>query len=202
MHETSRERTGRRARVLLGVALAAVLALLLAAPARAGGWAAVTLDALPREVRAGQALTLGFMVRQHGITPIDGAFGEGTMQPFLTAINAQTGARYEAPARKEGPVGHFVVDVAFPAAGTWSWAITPPPFESTRLGTLTVLPVSGAPQASNADHGLALPVRGAEAARAALRLTGGLLLAVAVGLWLRERRASPGRAAHQPAAGD
>ena len=47
--------------------LAVLLALLFVVPsALAGGWAVVTLDQLPAEVRQGQSLRLGFMVRQHG----------------------------------------------------------------------------------------------------------------------------------------
>jgi len=57
-----------RQRTVFSIALALVAMLALAAPVFAGGWTVVTLDTLPREVRTGQALHLGFMVRQHGPT--------------------------------------------------------------------------------------------------------------------------------------
>jgi phosphoribosylanthranilate isomerase len=38
---------------ICGIVLALAAALVLAAPAFAGGWAVVTLDTSPREVRAG-----------------------------------------------------------------------------------------------------------------------------------------------------
>jgi hypothetical protein len=122
--------------------LAAVLAVvLLPLSARAGGWAVVTLDSVPQAPHAGQAFSLGFMVRQHGVTPIDAPYGQGAvMTPVLTARNADTGETVAINARKEGSIGHFVVDVAFPSAGSWSWVITPAPFTGTTFEPLTVVP--------------------------------------------------------------
>ena len=37
----------------------------------AGGWAVVTVEQLPDYVEAGKPLTLTFMVRQHGVTPLE-----------------------------------------------------------------------------------------------------------------------------------
>lgn len=122
----------------LGAALIALL--MLATPAFAGGWAVVTLDALPSEITAGQVLSLGFMVRQHGVTPIDTtAWGGDEMLPILMAKNTATGETFERNARKDGPIGHYVVDVIFPAAGSWDVEIIPPPFEGTKLGAFSVL---------------------------------------------------------------
>src|SRR5687768_17273007 len=117
---------------------AALIALLaLATPALAGGWAVVTLDALPSEIQAGQAISLGFMVRQHGVTPVDtGEWGGGL--PNLFARNSATGETLQVEARKDGAVGHYVLDVTFPASGSWDIEIIPPPFEGTKLGAFTV----------------------------------------------------------------
>jgi len=54
----------RRFAVIVGLVCALILGP--SAPALAGGWAVVTLDTLPAAPRAGQTLSLGFMVRQHG----------------------------------------------------------------------------------------------------------------------------------------
>lgn len=118
---------------------AALIALLaLVTPALAGGWAVVTLDALPSQIQAGQAISLGFMVRQHGVTPFDTTqWGDGL--PNLFARNSETGATLRVEARKDGPVGHYVVDVTFPASGSWDIEIIPPPFEGTKLGAFTVV---------------------------------------------------------------
>lgn len=169
-------------RTMLGFALAAAAALALATPALAGGWAVVTLDELPGDVRAGQSLSLGFTVRQHGQTLVDVHAWEGDM-PFLSATNLDTRDQLHADARKEGPIGHYVVDVTFPSDGRWEWSITPGPFEATRLGTLEVLPaapVSTAPDAPAAQPRLS-PIAG-------LQILGGLLLVAAAGAALVSRR--------------
>ena len=52
--------------------LALGLALTLALPVFAGGWAVITLDELPMNVVAGESLGIGFTVRQHGRNSIPG----------------------------------------------------------------------------------------------------------------------------------
>src|SRR5215213_2240827 len=173
-----------------GAFLAGILTVALATPAFAGGWAVVTLDQVPRDALAGRALSLGFMVRQHGVTPIDSAFGGATMVPVLTARNSATGATLRAEARKEGPVGHFVVDVTFPAGGTWQWEITPAPFAATDLGTLTVLPAGAVPARANAPAGAAASRFAPAGLRDGLRWGGVLLLIAALGTGLWGQRAA------------
>src|SRR5262245_14228204 len=108
-----------RRRMVYGIVLALAGVLVLAAPVFAGGWVVITLDTLPREVRAGQALHLGFMVRQHGVTP------NSDVSPILTATkqgaSGAADSSVRAEARQEGAEGHFVVDVTFPGTGTWEW---------------------------------------------------------------------------------
>src|SRR6185295_2134730 len=79
-HRHIHKEEGMRQRTVFSIALAVAALLALAAPVFAGGWSVVTLDTLPREVRAGQTLHLGFMVRQHGIEP------NSQVSPTLTAI--------------------------------------------------------------------------------------------------------------------
>jgi hypothetical protein len=189
----------RRSTVALAVVVLALLAL--AAPALAGGWAVVTLDALPREVRAGQSLQIGFMVRQHGKTPTNQDLNGKPLAPVLTA--AKQGAPAEtirAEARQQGPAGHFVVDLTFPSAGTWAWQIALPTFyvqdspsgtNAAVLAPLTVLPPAAAAPAAEPTAWLGLrPV--------ALRWAGlaALLAALAVGMYAQRgalgRRAARG----------
>jgi len=179
---------GRRSLVQLGLIMLAMLAL--AAPALAGGWALVTLDQLPVEPRAGQTLSLGFMVRQHGVTPIDAAFGTEPMTPRLSASNVDTGESIRADARKEGPLGHFVVEVTFPSAGVWEWQITPEPFQPTRLGQLTVLAAAAAPAEPAAATGTVLDPA---ISRAPVRWIGTFMVLAAAGLALAGRRGAPAR---------
>lgn len=119
----------------------------------AGGWAMVTLDSLPTAPQAGEKLQLGFMVRQHGLHPVDFA-----ARPALIATHEETGQTIQADAQPDGPVGHFVVEVVFPEPGVWQWRIK---LES--LGTfpelfeaLTILPAPepvAEPSASASTNG-------------------------------------------------
>jgi hypothetical protein len=113
--------------------------LLAASTVQAGGWATVTLDSAPTNVRAGQIVSIGFMVRQHGVTPID-SFGSEPLKPYLVARHKASGTPIRVDAKKAGPIGHFVVEVTFFKDGAWEWEITPPPFTGTKFATLTVLP--------------------------------------------------------------
>jgi hypothetical protein len=166
----------------LGGLCALVLALVIAAPASAGGWTNVTLDSLPADIQVGQNRSLGFMVRQHGITPIS------NVTPTLRARNAATGERLSAVARQEGPVGHFVVDVTFPSAGDWRWSVTPAPFPEVDLGGVNILPAGAAAPQQTAGSGFSFGTLAA--ARPTLRWAGFLALLLALGLGVWSQRAA------------
>ena len=103
-----------RARMVLGVTL--LMALVFAVPAFAGGWAVISLDELPTNVVAGQPLTVGFTVLQHGQTPMEG------LTPSITAyLPAQT--PFIVHARPSDKPGHYVATLTFPEEGDWSWSI-------------------------------------------------------------------------------
>jgi cytochrome c2 len=135
-------------RTLLKVGLFLIVAGLgLTSPAaRAGGWAAVTLDSLPAEPRAGEPIKVGFTVRQHGLEPINIAWENQPVTPYLEAQNPATGELLRVKARQEGPIGHFVVEVIFPNPGSWRWSIQPEPFFGfpEYFEPLTVLPPAAA----------------------------------------------------------
>ncbi|MDT8305849.1 MAG: c-type cytochrome [Anaerolineae bacterium] len=130
--------------------------LLLAAPALAGGWVVITLDELPA-VRAGEPVTLGFMVRQHGVRPIDG------VEVVVSAQHLASGERLEWTAQKGKETGHFIVEALFPQPGAWQWQVTAEPFDQiTELPALAVLPaaVAGAPEEAAGMSGVLLRVTG------------------------------------------
>jgi cytochrome c553 len=104
-----------KSRMLLVASLLLAGMLLLAAPALAGGWAVITLDELPGDVVAGQPLEIGFMVRQHGVTPLDG------LTPTVHA--RQAGFAVTEQAKAQGETGHYVATLTFPQAGEWTWSI-------------------------------------------------------------------------------
>lgn len=171
-----------KTRLWMGVGLLLVLAFGITATAWAGGWAVVTLDSLPATVRAGEPLTLGFMVRQHGETPTN------SVKPYLSAKNQSTGEAVRFDARQNGPVGHFLVDVRFPADGTWTWSVTPAPFEATEFGTLTVLPAMGKTQGETQSAPIAQPATPALTTQTLLRWGGLLALLAALALAVTRTR--------------
>ena len=142
--------------------------LALAVPALAGGWAIVTLDALPRELRAGESTQLGFMVLQHGKTPTNKDLDGNPLTPVLKAIKqggaattpAKAAETIRVEARQQGPTGHYVVDLTFPSDGTWAWQIEVPTYyvqdspsgqNAAIFAPLTVLPaVAAAPAPASA----------------------------------------------------
>lgn len=128
------------------VAIVAFVMLCAAAQpagALAGGWSVTTLDRTPTNIEAGEAFTIGFVVRQHGDKPMAG------LTPRITALNAATGERVTAIAVAEGAVGHYVATLTLPSAGTWTWEIAA--FgEPARMSPLQV----GAPGSARADAAL------------------------------------------------
>ena len=183
-----------------------ILAMLaLAVPALAGGWAIVTLDSLPREMRAGESLQLGFMVLQHGKTPTNKDLDGNPLKPVLTAIKqggaattqAKAAETIRAEARQQGPTGHYVVELAFPSDGSWAWQIALPTYyvqdslsgqNAAIFAPLTVLPAA-APAPALQPVAAPAPTPAATTwlglSPAALRWAGlaALLAALAIGLY-------------------
>jgi hypothetical protein len=95
------------------VALLLVPFLLVpAGVARAGGWATVELGETPRGLTAGTPWHATLIVKQHGITPLDG------LHPSIRIVSG-AGAAHTFPARAAGRPGTYVADVRFPEAGNW-----------------------------------------------------------------------------------
>jgi hypothetical protein len=97
--------------------LTLLLALTFTLPALAGGWAIITLDELPGKAEASQPFEIGFMIRQHGVTPMEG------LSPIITARLADSKDSVEFFAREEGEAGHYVAEITLPQAGEWEWSI-------------------------------------------------------------------------------
>lgn len=175
-------------RQALGSLIALGLALALVPAAAAGGWAVVTMDELPGEVHAGETLKLGFMVRQHGKTATN------DVDPYLEARNTATGDRLVVEAVQQGEIGHFVVEVSFPAAGTWEWSIVPAPFEGTPLEPILVQPAVLTQPATSPDQAAGTELG---SLRLLARGLGVGLLLVAAALAVLDRRSSRRTASEQ-----
>lgn len=119
-------------RKVFAIGLAVALALIFAVPVLAGGWAVITLDELPGQVAAGEPLEIGFMVRQHGRTPVDG------LTPIVTARLDGKGRPSTFFAEEDGATGHYVATITLPQEGQWEWEIEA--FGApVQMPTLTVL---------------------------------------------------------------
>ena len=123
-------------RIRLAFWLAALLALTFVIPAFAGGWAVITLDALPADVAAGEPLTVGFMVRQHGRTPMPG------LEPTITATLYRED-QFVVHAEPDGKPGHYTATLTFPKAGEWRWSIQAFSMEQLMPALNVSAPVAG-----------------------------------------------------------
>jgi hypothetical protein len=88
-----------------------LVALVAPAAAHAGGWATVEVDQ-PAGLSAGERWRAELLVKQHGITPLDG------VTPSVRIDNGK-GVVETFQARPAGKPGTYVADVTYPSAGTW-----------------------------------------------------------------------------------
>lgn len=138
--------------------LALILGLLVfPLTARAGGWSVVTLDRSPGAVQAGVPFTIGFMVRQHGQTPMADLSPKITLTKQTAAANGVVGVaattkgeneRVVVTARPEGEIGHYAATITLPSAGTWEWEID----AFGPIAPMSPLPVSAAPAQAQQDQ--------------------------------------------------
>jgi hypothetical protein len=171
-------------RLLRGSGLALLALLSLALPAAAGGWATATIDPGPIEPTAGTPVDIGFVLKQHGETPIS-----WEMVTF-TSSNIETGEQVSVAAQPKGPIGHYVATVTFPSAGNWRWSLSLRDLllDETTFPTIAVR-AAGAPAPSTPA---AIPT---ELIVAALALAVGLGLAGSLLVRRRETSVPAGRAA-------
>ena len=100
----------------ISIGLALLLVLTFIPSVFAGGWAVITLDELPIDVVAGEPLAIGFTVRQHGITLMDGLY------PTVTATPPK-GDSLMVNAEPDDTPGHYTATLTFPQEGSWEWSI-------------------------------------------------------------------------------
>lgn len=83
----------------------------------AGGWAVVTVDDLPDAVVTGKPITLTFVVRQHGRTPMD------NVHPTIDAALVGSNAHFRADAVSAGSQGRYTSTLTLPDTGQWRLTI-------------------------------------------------------------------------------
>lgn len=128
--------------------------LMLAVPAaQAGGWAVITLDQLPTQVVARQPVTVGFMIYQHGHTPMEG------LAPQITAVHNDSKESFVLTTEPQGQIGHYVARLTFPQPGAWQWSIQAFTMDQP-MPVLTVLDAVPAATAEPAIPSLAVGLTG------------------------------------------
>jgi mono/diheme cytochrome c family protein len=81
-----------------------------------GGWAAVTVEDLPDYVVSRQPIRLAFMIRQHGVRPLEG------LSPLVEARSGR-GSDTTFAAEPAGEIGRYAASVTLPAPGRWTLTI-------------------------------------------------------------------------------
>ena len=123
-------------RLTLSLAVFAFALAALATPALAGGWAVTTFDDMPGQIVSGKEYALGYIIRQHGATPIN------VDKTEIVAV-AVSGRTLSFPGKSDGVIGHYVATVFFPAGGTYTWQVTQGDFAAQDLGELSVVAAAG-----------------------------------------------------------
>ena len=130
-------------KITIASGLVLLVGLLIMMPVLGGGWAVVTLDHLPENVTAGEAVEIGFMLRGHGVTPVT------TDGLSVEARHLESGEKLSVPARSGEGEGHYLALLSFPRSGTWEWGISVGPYAYTQpMPNLDVQAGAPLPQAS------------------------------------------------------
>jgi hypothetical protein len=95
--------------------LAASAALVLAAPAAAGGWATAGLGPPDSGIGAGDTWNAEVTILQHGVTPLVG------VSPVVKI--SKGGETHEFPAAPTGEAGVYLAKVEFPSEGSWTYQV-------------------------------------------------------------------------------
>lgn len=95
--------------------LAVSAALVLAAPAAAGGWATAGLGPPDSGLGAGDTWNAEVTILQHGQTPLVG------VSPVVKI--SKGGETHDFPAAPTGEAGVYLAKVKFPSAGRWTYQV-------------------------------------------------------------------------------
>jgi hypothetical protein len=95
--------------------LAVSAALVLAAPAAAGGWATVGLGPPDSGLGAGDTWNAEMTILQHGVTPLVG------VSPVVKI--SKGGETHDFPAAPTGEAGVYLAKVEFPSEGSWTYQV-------------------------------------------------------------------------------
>lgn len=111
-----------------------------------GGWAVITVTDLPEAITVGNEVRLEYMVRQHGVTILNGLSG---------SVVASSGGRTVTGSITEAK-GRYLAKLTVPSPGAWAISITSGfPGNKTTLDPITAVTAgaSAPPAAAPVDRG-------------------------------------------------
>ena len=150
--------------------LAVSAALVLAAPAAAGGFATAGLAPPDSGIGAGDTWNAEVTILQHGVTPLVG------VSPVVKI--SKGGETHDFPAAPTGKPGVYLAKVEFPTAGSWKYQVDDGFTQTHSFAAVQIGPGSG-------DGGFSIP----DWTWGLVAALGGLLV-----LFLVARRARPAAA--------
>jgi hypothetical protein len=113
-----------------------------------GGWAVITVEDLPGHLVAGKPVELSFLVRQHGMTLLNG------LRPTVFAKSGKTEVQASAiPGKKNGG---YTATLVVPATGEWTITIA----SGFLNNTSTLAPLSAVAPGAPAPRVMAAADRG------------------------------------------
>ena len=117
--------------------LSAVLAIggSVVPSAVAGGWAVTTVDPIASGLTPGQSTTVGYTIRQHGVTPVN-------LDDTGLRIQPTDGSSVFYPGTRRGVVGHYVATITVPKRGA-TWTAQQGWFAPQDLGPMPIASVTG-----------------------------------------------------------
>lgn len=122
--------------------LAVSAALVLAAPAAAGGWASAGLGPPDSGIGAGDTWNAEVTILQHGVTPLVG------VSPVVKI--SKGGETHDFPAAPTGKDGVYLAKVKFPSEGSWTYQVDDGFSQTHSFAAVQVGPGSG-------DGGFSIP---------------------------------------------
>ena len=115
--------------------LAVSAALVLAAPAAAGGWASAGLGPPDSGIGAGDTWNAEVTILQHGVTPLVG------VSPVVKI--SKGGETHDFPAAPTGKDGVYLAKVKFPTEGSWTYQVDDGFSQTHSFAAVQVGPGSG-----------------------------------------------------------
>jgi len=155
-------------RKLTACLIAFLILSVFGVPVSAGGWAVITLEGWPASSTVGQAVTVQFSIRQHGIRLLEG------IDPSVNLRNALNNESLRIDALPvSGKPGFYEATWSFPSGGEWEWSIQAFGMDQ-RMPDLEVQAEAGAPISKPSSEPDRIPSTPVSAGIAGLLLVGGL----------------------------